>query len=122
VNKDRREEVFEVEEEVLLATKDFDLIQYSSRKCRKLGQKYIGPYKVIEMLAKRVYKLELPKVLTMHPVFHTVQLRKYKELQEFPERLKKQIKTDYTNKNKRKQIVEVKERRVKKERVQYLVK
>jgi hypothetical protein len=36
VDKDRREEVFEVGE-VLLATKDFDLAQYSSRKCRKFG-------------------------------------------------------------------------------------
>jgi hypothetical protein len=77
---------------------------------------------VIEVLEKRVYKLELPKAMAMHPVFHIAQLRKYKDPQEFPERPKKQIKTDYTNGNKRKQIVEVKEKRVKKERVQYLVK
>jgi hypothetical protein len=37
VDKDRREEVFEVGEEVLLAIKDFDLAQYLSRKCRKFG-------------------------------------------------------------------------------------
>jgi hypothetical protein len=74
VDKDKREKVFEVGEEVLLATKDFDLAQYSSRKCKKFGQKYIDPYKMIEVLEKRVYKLELLKVLAMHPVFHTVQL------------------------------------------------
>jgi hypothetical protein len=33
----RRKEVFEEGEEVLLATKDFDLSQYSVRPCRKLG-------------------------------------------------------------------------------------
>jgi hypothetical protein len=32
----RRDKVFEVGEEVLLVTKDFDLTQYSSRLCRKL--------------------------------------------------------------------------------------
>jgi hypothetical protein len=44
---------------------------------------------VIEVLEKGTYKLELPKALAMHPVFHTVQLRKYKDPQEFPERPKK---------------------------------
>jgi hypothetical protein len=57
----RRKKVFEEGEEVLLATKDFDLSQYSSRPCRKLGQKYIGPYKVVKVLDKGAYKLELPK-------------------------------------------------------------
>jgi hypothetical protein len=70
--------VFEEGKEVLLATKDFDLSQYSSRPCRKLGQKYIRLYKVVKVLDKEAYKLELPKALAMHPVFHTSQLRKYK--------------------------------------------
>jgi hypothetical protein len=101
VDKDRRKEVFEVGKEVLLAIKDFDLVQYSSRKCREFRQKYIDLYKVVEVLEKGVYKLELPKALAMHLVFHTIQLRKYKDLQEFSERLK-EIKTDYTKKNKKK--------------------
>jgi hypothetical protein len=37
VDVNRRKEVFEEGEEVLLATKDFDLSQYSSRSCKKLG-------------------------------------------------------------------------------------
>jgi hypothetical protein len=37
VDVNKRKEVFEEEEEVLLATKDFNLSQYSSRPCRKLG-------------------------------------------------------------------------------------
>jgi hypothetical protein len=78
VDVNKRKEVFEEGEEVL-ATKDFNLSQYSSRPCRKLEQKYIGPYKMVKVLDKRAYKLELPKALVMHPVFHTSQLRKYKD-------------------------------------------
>jgi hypothetical protein len=68
----RRKEAFEEGEEVLLATKDFELSQYSSRPCRKLRQKYIESYKVVKVLDKRAYKLELPKTLAMHSVFHTL--------------------------------------------------
>jgi hypothetical protein len=118
----RRDEVFEVGEEVLLAIKDFDLIQYSSRPCRKLGQKYIRPYKVVEVLEKEAYRLELPKALAMHPVFHTSQLRKYRDPQEFVDRLMKEKRTDYSKFNKKKRIVEVKGRRMKKGVTQYLIK
>jgi hypothetical protein len=38
VNKDSRKEVFEVEEEVLLATKDFNLAQYLSRNIESLDR------------------------------------------------------------------------------------
>jgi hypothetical protein len=110
----RRDEVFEVEKEVLLAIKDFDLTQYSSRLCRKLGQKYIGSYKVVEVLEKEVYRLELPKALAMHSVFHTSQLRKYRDSQEFVDRPTKEERTDYSKSNKKKRIVEVKGRRMKK--------
>jgi hypothetical protein len=107
---------------VLLAIKDVNLTQYSSRLYRKLGQKYIESYKVIEVLEKKVYRLELLKALAIHSVFHTSQLRKYRDSQEFVDRLMKEERTDYLKSNKKKRIVEVKERRMKKRVVQYLVK
>jgi hypothetical protein len=69
---------------------------------------------VVKVLNKGVYKLELPKALAMHPVFHTSQLRKYKNLQEFEKQLVKEERTDYSKINKKKRIVEVKGRRMKK--------
>jgi hypothetical protein len=87
-----------------------------------LGQKYIGSYKVVEVLEKEVYRLELPKTLVMHSVFHTSQLRKYRDLQEFVDRPMKKERTDYSKSNKKKRIVEVKRRRMKKRVVQYLIK
>jgi hypothetical protein len=122
VDVNKRKEVFKEGEAVLLATKDFNLSQYSSRPCRKLGQKYIEPYKMVKVLDKRAYKLELPKALAMHPVFHTSQLRKYKDPQEFEERPVKEERIDYSKINKKKRIVEVKGRRMKKGVTQYLVK
>jgi hypothetical protein len=122
VNVIRREEVFEEGKEVLLATKDFNLSQYSSKPCRKLGQKYFGPYKVVKVLDKGAYKLELPKALAMHPVFYTLQLRKYKDPQEFEDWPVKEERTDYSKSNKKKRIVEIKGRRMKKGVAQYLVK
>jgi hypothetical protein len=68
----------------------------------------------VKVLDKGAYKLELPKALAMHPVFHTSQLRKYKDLQEFEDQPVKEERTDYSKSNKKKRIVEIKERRMKK--------
>jgi hypothetical protein len=73
------------------------------------------------VLEKEVYRLELPKALVMHPVFHTSQLRKYRDSQEFVDRSMKKERTDYSKSNKKKRIVKVKER-MKKRVVQYFVK
>ena len=70
----RRDEEFEIGDQVLISTKDFDLNQYSSRPSRKLRPKYIGPYKVTRRFRERAYKVQLPKALGMHPTFHTLQL------------------------------------------------
>jgi hypothetical protein len=51
----------------------------------------------------------------MHLVFHTLQLRKYRNSQEFKKQLVKEERTDYSKINKKKRIVEVKEKRKKKE-------
>jgi hypothetical protein len=70
---------------------------------------------VVKVLEKRAYRLELLKALAIHSVFHMSQLRKYKDIKKFSERLKKEVNMNYTKKNKKMQIVEVREKRVKKE-------
>lgn len=42
----------------------------SLRPCRKLDYKNGGPFKILEAIGKYAYKLELPKTLKVHPVFH----------------------------------------------------
>ncbi|CCO34668.1 hypothetical protein BN14_08773 [Rhizoctonia solani AG-1 IB] len=42
----------------------------TSQPSKKLDHKQFGPYKVIEQIGKNSYKLELPKSMRVHPVFH----------------------------------------------------
>jgi hypothetical protein len=42
----------------------------TSRPSKKLDHKRFGPYKVVEQIGKNSYKLELPKSMRVHPVFH----------------------------------------------------
>ena len=44
----------------------------------KLSPRYIGPFEILEMIGKVVYKLALPQeLLAVHNVFHVSMLRKY---------------------------------------------
>ena len=73
-DRNRRDKDFEIRDQVLISTKDFDLNQYLSRPSRKLGPKYIGPYKVTKRFGEGAYEVQLPKALGMHPTFHPSQL------------------------------------------------
>ena len=41
--------------------------------------KYLGPYKILEVILSTAYKLELPSTLRIHPVFHISLLKRYNE-------------------------------------------
>ena len=62
-----------------------DLVLLSSRNLkfkdgvRKLHPKFLGPYKIIQMVGKNAAKLELPKAYSrIHPVFHVSLFKEYK--------------------------------------------
>lgn len=63
---------FAVGEKVWLSGKHLN----SDRPSKKLDWKYYGPYKVIERIGRRAYKLELPRTVKVHPVFHVSLLEK----------------------------------------------
>jgi hypothetical protein len=81
---DRREESFKVNDRVLLDTADITFTTGS----KKLLDKFIGPYKIIEVISATAYKLELPPRLSrLHPVFHVSKLRAALESNSFPGRV-----------------------------------
>lgn len=82
VSKDRMEEfanahrrpapAYRVGDMVLLSTKNIT----STKPIPKFDHKYIGPYRVIQVINSHAYKLQLPYELTgIHPVFHTSRLK-----------------------------------------------
>jgi chromodomain-containing protein/p58 integrase-like protein len=75
----RRPQTFQIGDKVLLSAKNIALDTQARRPSRKFQPKYIGPYKVIEVISPVNYRLELPHTLKIHPVFHVSLLRKYVE-------------------------------------------
>ena len=50
----------------------------TNRPINKLGNKKFGPFKVLEAVGKRVYRLQLPQNMEIYPVFYTSFLEPYK--------------------------------------------
>jgi hypothetical protein len=72
VDKSQQEVNFEEGDEVWLNIKNFWLLEGLSHKF--LGP-YMGPFKVLEKKFLDIYKLELPKNLRVHPIFHVSLLK-----------------------------------------------
>jgi RNase H-like domain found in reverse transcriptase/Integrase zinc binding domain/Chromo (CHRromatin Organisation MOdifier) domain len=73
-DKRRQDVSFAVGDMVLLSTKNLKL---KGTTPRKLLPRYIGPYKVLGLIGKVAYKLELPEQMRVHNVFHASLLSKY---------------------------------------------
>ena len=67
-------EQYSVDEEVLLNTQN---LRIEEGKSRKLTDKFVGPFKVIEIISKSAYRLGLPQSWKIHDVFHVSKLRRY---------------------------------------------
>lgn len=85
-NKKRRDFTFSIGDQVLLSTAHIDLASQAKRPSRKLKQRFIGPYTIIQQVSSVAYKLDLPTSLKIHPVFHISLLRPYKQPDDYPHR------------------------------------
>jgi len=66
---------FEVDDMVMLDTKDINL----KVKTRKLADKRLGPFRVLEKVGDLDYQLDLPPTMSrIHPVFHVDKLSPWK--------------------------------------------
>ena len=83
-NKRRQDLSFKVGDQVKLDTAHLKL---KGQKSKKLKDRFIGPFPVIEIINPVAYRLQLkPSMSRVHPVFHVSKLRAWHEDTEFPDR------------------------------------
>ena len=76
----RRNEKFEVGNEVVLSTRHINMNQHLPSKLRR---RWIGPYRVAKVIFLVAYKLDLPLAWRIHPVFHVSNLKRFQRSKEF---------------------------------------
>jgi transposase InsO family protein len=74
-DQSRRDVVYGVGQKILLSTQNFRLANPGSRK---LLPRWVGPFQILERIGQVAYKLDMPKNLKMHNVFHVSLLKPYR--------------------------------------------
>jgi len=67
-------EEYKVGNLVMLSTKDLKY-QLVGRRTEKLTERFVGPYKIKEIVLSNVVKLELPSTVRIHPVVNISRVR-----------------------------------------------
>ena len=65
---------YKVGDMVLLKVKNFRM---RSKLSRKLAPRFVGPFKILKAVGDRAFKLDLPKHVRMHNVFHVSAIKPY---------------------------------------------
>ena len=60
----------------MLSTKDLKY-QMVGRRTEKLTERFVGPYKIKEIVSSNAVKLELPNAVKIHPVVNVSRIRRY---------------------------------------------
>jgi hypothetical protein len=76
VNKRRRDVHLKAGQLVLLSSKN---LSWPASVTKKFVPKFLGPFKVLEVIGAVNYKLDLPATLPVHPVFHISLLKPWVE-------------------------------------------
>jgi len=69
-------EEYKVGDLVMLSTKDLKY-QMVGRRTEKLTERYVGPYKVKEIISSNTVRLELPSTVRIHSVVNVSRIRQY---------------------------------------------
>jgi hypothetical protein len=65
---------YQVGDKVWLSTKNLNM----KRPTRKLAEKQVGPYEILEIISSNAVRLKLPKSLPIHPVVNVSSVRPYR--------------------------------------------
>ena len=76
-NQKVTEREFEPGTLVMLSTFNLRQKGQSNERTKKLGPKFVGPFKILERIGKVSYRLEIPEVWKLHNVFHICLLKEY---------------------------------------------
>jgi len=60
----------------MLSAKDLKY-QMVEKRTEKLTERFVGPYRVKEIISLNVVKLELPSTVKIHPVVNVSRVRRY---------------------------------------------
>ena len=78
-DRHRRDEKFDVGDEVLLSTRDLQLVSDGSNKrAAKLTSRFVGPFRILRVINDNAYELDLPPQMRIHPVVNISKLRRYR--------------------------------------------
>jgi len=67
---------YKVGDLVMLSTKDLKY-QMVGRRTEKLTERFVGPYRVKEIISSNAVKLELPSTVKIHLVVNVSRVRRY---------------------------------------------
>lgn len=84
-NKLRRDVQYSVGDLVLLSSDGLKLPS-ASDQAKKFQAKFYGPYKVLEVMSDLTYKLDLPRHMRIHPVFHVSKLKLFHDDPRHPDK------------------------------------
>jgi hypothetical protein len=73
----RTERKFEVGDMVYLRLQPFRHNAFNLHQSLKLTTKYYDPFRVLEKVGVVAYKIQLPSMADIHPIFHVSQLKKH---------------------------------------------
>lgn len=76
-DRNRSERTLAVGDMVYLKMQPYRMAAFGLRGAIKLHSKFYGPFRVIQTVGNRAYKLLLPEGVKIHPVFHVSQLKKH---------------------------------------------
>jgi len=76
-DRNRKEaEEWKKRDRIMLSTKD---LVFKERPVHKLVERYVGPYKIEEVISVNAVKLQLPSLMRIHPVVNVSQVVQYRE-------------------------------------------
>ena len=82
-NQKVSEQEFEPGTLVMLSTFNLRQKGQSSERSKKLGPKFVKPFKILQRIVKVSYRLEIPEVWKIHNVFHVCLLKEYQTVERF---------------------------------------